>query len=89
LPVITPNTTTPKCFNCGSDLIVVKVETEKTDSSYSQTVVTTYRCSNDECQKDTEKKNAERIEKAQVQAADKADREKKRLASMRAGRKRK
>jgi hypothetical protein len=53
--------TTPKCSQCGSALILVSKITEKLEGyRYAQTS-TVYRCSNQDCQDDKDKETAKRL----------------------------
>lgn len=51
-----------KCNQCGCDLILKKTKTQKTDSTFSNTTVSTYVCSNKVCQDEIDKRTAKRIE---------------------------
>lgn len=48
------------CFQCGSDLILIKRETVKLEGTRYPQTNTVYRCSNEECQKKKDKDQADR-----------------------------
>jgi hypothetical protein len=52
--------TSPKCFQCGSELIFVSQETLRLEGTRYPQTNTIYRCSNEECQK---KKDKEKIDR--------------------------
>lgn len=54
------NNTTPKCFQCGSDLIFISQETVQPEGTRYPQINTIYRCSNEECQKKKDKEKADR-----------------------------
>ncbi len=83
MPVITPPVAIAKCSQCQSRLIVVKVETEKIENHRFPVTITTYRCSNKECQTETDKRTAIRLKNREVQELAKQEREKMRLKNMR------
>lgn len=56
------NLPTPKCNQCGSDLITLNKKTEKIGNSFSPMTTTTYRCSNQECQDEIDRRVSKRIE---------------------------
>ena len=53
---------TPKCNQCDSDLILVTEVSELLDDYPTPIITTTYRCSDDSCQKDIDKKTSARIQ---------------------------
>lgn len=57
----TNTNTTPKCFQCGSSLIVVSKITEKKEGSLFPQTAIIYRCSNKPCQEETDIQTAKRI----------------------------
>lgn len=62
--------TTPKCNQCGADLILKTTRTEKSERCFAAMTVTTYRCSNQICQDEIDKRTAKRLElKAQQDLA--------------------
>ncbi len=50
-----------KCSQCGSELILVSSKTQKIDTYSSLITTKVYKCSNQECQKDIDKKTSSRI----------------------------
>ena len=54
------NNSHQKCFQCGSDLILIKKETVKLEGTRYPQTNTVYRCSNEDCQKKKDKEHAER-----------------------------
>jgi len=59
-----------KCYQCGSDLILVKKVTEKIEGSHFPQTTTIYRCSNKSCQDEKDKQEEKRLklkEEKQVQ----------------------
>ncbi|MBI4097289.1 MAG: hypothetical protein HY428_02640 [Candidatus Levybacteria bacterium] len=79
LPVITPPVATPKCSKCQSDLILLNTETISIEHHRFPVIVTTYRCSNSECQEETDKKTAARLKNIRYQELARLQREKTRL----------
>lgn len=55
-------TTTHKCFQCNSKLILVKTWKETTPGGMFPQTFTTYRCSNEECQKQKDKEELKRLQ---------------------------
>jgi hypothetical protein len=53
--------TTPKCFHCGSALILVSEVTELREGSRFPQTTIKYRCSNQECQDEIDKQTAKRM----------------------------
>lgn len=51
----------PKCFQCGSPLILVSKTTTKLDGVRYPQTTTIYRCSNDECQAEKDKEAQKRL----------------------------
>lgn len=51
-----------KCHGCGSDLILVKVVVHTVDNNPYPITKTTYRCSDDVCQAESEKRAAKKLE---------------------------
>lgn len=64
---------TRTCNQCGSPLVVVGKKTEKIDN-YSPTIVTLYKCTNKDCQKDIDKKTLARIKDSNDQKLAKENR---------------
>lgn len=60
-------TTVLTCNQCGCDLVLQQTNVRKTEHSFSPTTVITYRCSNQACQDEIDKKTAKRIELKQEQ----------------------
>lgn len=56
------NSSIAKCNQCGCDLIIQTSRTEKSERSFASTTIITYRCSNQSCQDEIDKKTAKRIE---------------------------
>lgn len=54
--------TTLKCNQCGSELVLQETGVRQTGNSFSSTTVTKYRCSNQVCQDEIDKNTAKRIE---------------------------
>lgn len=50
-----------KCFQCGSDLILVSEKSEVLEGSRFPQTTSIYRCSDDKCQEDKDKETAKRI----------------------------
>ncbi|CAN5172951.1 hypothetical protein BH09PAT1_BH09PAT1_5340 [soil metagenome] len=74
-----PSTTqAPKCFQCGSPLIEVSKVTSHPEGSLFPQTVSSYRCSNKECQDQKDKEEAKRIKlRDEKLASDKVRDEKK------------
>lgn len=53
--------TTHKCFQCGSDLILVSEKSEMLEGSRFPQTTSIYRCSDDSCQQEKDKETAKRI----------------------------
>lgn len=51
-----------KCNQCGSILIIQKTTTLKSENSFSALTQTSYRCSNQKCQDEIDKKILKQIE---------------------------
>lgn len=51
-----------KCIDCGSELILMEVTVHTSGNNPSPITKTTYRCSNDACQEECDKRTAKRIE---------------------------
>lgn len=85
MPVITPFTR-PKCSQCGNDLIEVKTVTEKVENHRFPVTVTTYRCSDEKCQEETDKRTAARVRNTTQQELAKQERERVRTKNMEAKR---
>lgn len=52
----------PKCNQCGCDLILVSQKTEKLGNSVMPMTTTVYRCSNQSCQEEIDKKISKHLE---------------------------
>lgn len=50
------------CNQCGSDLVLQKTTTLKSERSFAPMTQNSYRCSNKICQDEIDKKTAKRIE---------------------------
>lgn len=61
----------PKCFHCGSDLILISEKSVKRDGSIFPQIVSTYKCSNVKCQdeidKNMEKRNKMQKDKEEIE----------------------
>mgnify|MGYP001596961710 CR=1 FL=1 len=57
----------PKCFQCGSKLILVSQQTIQSEGIRYPQTNTIYRCSNDECQERKNKEQAARLKLKEVQ----------------------
>ncbi len=69
---------TPKCNQCGSNLILVEEKTEILPNHFSPIVTKTYSCSNKECQDNRDKETAKRIKQKEEQVIEAANRVKER-----------
>lgn len=56
------NLTHLKCNDCGSDLVIVEETTMTLGNNLYPITKTIYRCTNKECQDDSDQKNAKRAE---------------------------
>ena len=54
-------TSSHKCFQCGSPLVITGKVTEQPEGSIFPQTTTTYRCTNDACQKEKDSQEAKRI----------------------------
>jgi hypothetical protein len=52
---------TPKCFHCGSPLILISEVTELREGSRFPQTTIKYRCSNQPCQDDIDKQTTKRL----------------------------
>jgi hypothetical protein len=52
---------TPKCSQCGSQLVLLNKVTEKKDGAFYPQATSTYRCTNDTCQEQIDKETAKRV----------------------------
>ncbi len=57
-----PNLPTPKCNQCGSDLVLVKKKTAQIGNSFSPMTTTTYRCSDKACQDEIDRMVSKRLQ---------------------------
>lgn len=57
-----PSMAAPRCNQCGAELVIQKITTQKNEHSFAATAVTKYQCSNKECQEEIDKRTAKRIE---------------------------
>ncbi|OGH06128.1 MAG: hypothetical protein A2W22_04450 [Candidatus Levybacteria bacterium RBG_16_35_11] len=64
-------TNSPKCYQCGSELILVKRVTEKTEGSHFPQTLTIYRCSNISCQEEKDRQEEKRIKLKEEKEAEK------------------
>ncbi len=64
----------PKCHQCGSDLILIEEKTEILPNHFSPVVTKTYSCSNKECQENKDKETAKRIKLKEEQTIEAAKR---------------
>ncbi len=67
-----------KCNQCGSPLLIVGKKIEQIDN-YSPVTVTVYKCSNEKCQSDIDKKTRARVKEARAQKLAKESRIKPKL----------
>ena len=67
-------TNAPKCYQCGSGLILVKRVTEKTEGSHFPQTITIYRCSNLACQEEKDKQEEKRLKLKEEKEAEKEKR---------------
>jgi hypothetical protein len=63
LNTTTPQLTSRKCHKCGSPLLLVDQRTETVPGQYSPVTTSTYNCSNEDCQKSTDKELAQMAKK--------------------------
>jgi hypothetical protein len=63
-----------KCSQCGSELILVSQDTQKLEGYSSLITTKVYKCSNEECQKDIDKKTTSRIKLQEQQTKAKESR---------------
>jgi hypothetical protein len=68
---------TPKCFHCGSNLILISEKSVKRDGSIFPSIVSTYKCSDQKCQNEIDKN----MEKRNKMQSDKEKIEKKRVSA--------
>ncbi len=68
------NITKDLCNRCGSELVLITSKTSKITQHISLQTVTTYRCTNEVCQGEIDKRIAENIKFHQNQAILKAKR---------------
>lgn len=54
-------TDNPKCFHCGSPLILISKKKETAEGSTFPRIVLKYRCSNKECQDEIDRQTAKRL----------------------------
>ncbi len=54
------NDETPKCFHCGSSLILVSQKTDKIEGSTFPHTTIKYRCSDKKCQEEIDRQIAKR-----------------------------
>lgn len=60
--ILNPSTTSSaKCFQCGSTLILISKETSHPEGSLFPQTVSVYKCSNQECQDQKDKEELKRI----------------------------
>jgi hypothetical protein len=52
----------PKCNQCGSDLVLQKTTTQKSEHSFASMTQNSYRCSNKSCQDEIDKRSIKRME---------------------------
>ena len=69
------NSSHPKCFQCGSQLVFVSQETVQPEGSRYAQINTVYRCSNETCQN---KKDKEKVDRQKLKL-DKAEKDKERM----------
>lgn len=65
-----PRLTSRTCYKCGSKLLLIDERTESVPGQYSPITTTTYNCSDEECQKNTDKDLAKmKIQKEEKEVA--------------------
>jgi hypothetical protein len=69
----------PLCSQCGRVLILVKKQVSK--DTFSKIVIKTYRCPNEECQAEIDKRTRARVKIQKEQAKAKKDREDKKKST--------
>lgn len=68
LNTLNTSVNTPLCRQCNSPLVFVEKTTQKLENSHFETTTTIYKCSNQACQDDIDKKAEQRKKLAQDQA---------------------
>jgi hypothetical protein len=60
------------CVRCGSPLVEISKKTTQLENFKASLTTTAYRCTNDECQAESDRRKAEaekqRVERAEIQA---------------------
>ncbi len=51
----------PKCYQCGSELVLIKRTTQKIEGSHFPQTVTIFRCSNKVCQEEKDQEEEKRL----------------------------
>ncbi|HRN70328.1 MAG TPA: hypothetical protein PLS49_04015 [Candidatus Woesebacteria bacterium] len=65
-----PRLTSRKCYKCGSRLLLVDEQIESVPGQYGPITTSTYNCSNEECQKNTDKELAKmKVQKEEKEIA--------------------
>lgn len=76
--------TTPTCFQCNSELIVISTVTEQLDGFLFPQITTTYRCTNTICQEEKDRQAVKREQFIREKAAADQERSDKRDEAKRA-----
>jgi len=69
-----PQLTSRKCHKCGNFLLLVDVQVEKVTKQYSPVTTSTYKCSDEKCQEESEKEMARFVKRRTDQEAAKEER---------------
>lgn len=77
----------PRCFQCGAELVFVSEEIVQPEGMRYPQTNTTYRCSNEECQKRKDKDKLDRDKQKQIRLNAEEDRAKKTLEKRKLGQK--
>lgn len=64
----------PKCFQCGSELILISQEIVQPEGTRYPQTNSVYRCSDDDCQKKKDKERADRLKLRHNQAVTQKER---------------
>lgn len=59
---MTDTNSTKKCFQCGSSLMLIRQETIQPEGALYPQTNSVYRCSNEKCQNEQDKQQAQRVE---------------------------
>jgi hypothetical protein len=72
--IVPVKTNASKCYQCGSELILVKRTTEKTEGSHFPQTISIYRCSNTTCQEEKDRQEEKRIKLKEEKEVEKNER---------------